>query len=107
MIIDPFITGNPLTKAKIKNIRVQYVLVTHSHFDHLGDTVAIARRNHATVIASYELAQYLSRFGVRTFAMNVGGSRRFRFGSVQLTQAPTVHPLSRNIHPVRYTPDRR
>lgn len=57
--IDPWITGNPSATVKLKDIRVQYVLLTHGHADHIADAVAIARRNNATIIAVYELATYL------------------------------------------------
>lgn len=87
LIIDPFLTGNPLTQVKPRNIHVQYILVTHGHFDHIGDTLKLAKQNRATVIAEYELAEYLTRQGVNTFSMNIGGPAQFPFGSVELTQA--------------------
>lgn len=92
IIIDPFLTGNPLIKINLKKIRVSHILVTHGHFDHLGDTILLAKQNRATVIAEYELAEYLSSQGVKTFSMNVGGPYQFPFGSVELTQA--VHSSS-------------
>lgn len=87
IVIDPWITGNPLATVKLKDIHVQYVLLTHGHEDHIADALAIAKRNRATIIAVYELATYLGRKGVRTFPMNIGGSRRFPFGTVKVTEA--------------------
>jgi L-ascorbate metabolism protein UlaG (beta-lactamase superfamily) len=87
LIIDPFLTGNPSAKAKAEDIRVDYVLVTHGHNDHVGDAVEIAKRNDATVIAAYELATMLSWQGVKAHALHIGGGFDFPFGRVKLTQA--------------------
>ncbi|MBN6187996.1 metal-dependent hydrolase [Aneurinibacillus sp. BA2021] len=87
LIIDPFLTGNSLAKAKPEEIEVQYVLLTHGHGDHIGDALAIAKRNDATVVATHELATYLGWQGVKTHAMNLGGAHAFDFGSVKMTQA--------------------
>jgi len=56
LIIDPFLTRNPLAQVKAEDIRCDYVLVTHGHFDHVGDAADIAKRNDATIISSYEVA---------------------------------------------------
>ncbi len=87
LIIDPWITGNPLARTMLRSIKVRYVLLTHGHSDHIADAVKIAKRNNATVIAVYELAEYLRWKGVKVFPMNIGGSRKFPFGTVKLTQA--------------------
>lgn len=87
LIIDPFLTDNPLAQAKPADIRCDFVLVTHGHFDHVGDAVEIARRNDATVISSYEVADWLAREGVKTHPMGLGGGFAFPFGRVKLTIA--------------------
>jgi len=79
-IIDPFITGNPDITYGLKadDVKVNYVLVTHGHGDHIGDAVAIAKNNNATLIAPYELATYCQNQGVENVVpMHIGGSRRF------------------------------
>ncbi len=79
-IIDPFINGNPDVTYGLKpeDVKVNYVLVTHGHGDHLGDTVQIAQNNNATLIAPYELATYCANQGVQNIApMHIGGSKRF------------------------------
>ncbi|MDR6548975.1 metal-dependent hydrolase [Paenibacillus qinlingensis] len=94
LIIDPFLTGNPQAVAKAEDIKVDYILVTHGHGDHVGDTVAIAERNNATVIAPNDLARYLGFQGVKTHGMGIGGAFEFPFGKVKLTLA--LHDSSYN-----------
>jgi glyoxylase-like metal-dependent hydrolase (beta-lactamase superfamily II) len=50
VLIDPFITDNPLSPLKAHELETDYILVSHGHGDHLGDTVSIAKRTGATVI---------------------------------------------------------
>ena len=87
LIIDPFLTGNPLAQVKADSIRCDYVLVTHGHFDHVGDALDIAKRNGATIISSYEVADWLSRQGAKGHGMGLGGGFDFPFGRVKLTVA--------------------
>lgn len=86
--IDPFLKDNPLASAKPEDINAKFVVLTHGHGDHLGDTVAIAKRNDAMVIATFELANYCNKQGVeKVHHMNTGGSFTFPFGKVKLTIA--------------------
>jgi len=88
ILIDPFLTGNPLAKVAAEELSADYIIVSHGHGDHIGDTVSIARRCNALVIANYEIAIWLEGKGVeRTHGMNTGGSFAFDFGSVKLTMA--------------------
>ncbi len=80
IIIDPFITGNPDVNYGLKpsDIKVNYILVTHGHGDHLGDAVEIAKSNNATLIAPYEVAIYCTNKGVKNVhPMHIGGAHRF------------------------------
>ena len=87
LIIDPFLTGNPLAPVKAADIACDYVLVTHGHADHVGDAVDIAKRNDATIISSYEVATWLSQQGAKAHGMGLGGAFKFPFGRVKLTIA--------------------
>ncbi|MGN7412951.1 metal-dependent hydrolase [Paenibacillus sp. SAF-068] len=87
ILIDPFITGNSNTDLNAATVQADVILLTHGHGDHVGDTVAIAKRNDALVIASPELADMLGWEGVRTHPMSIGGAYTFDFGKVKLTQA--------------------
>lgn len=86
--IDPFLTGNPKAIVKPSDIKCDYIVLTHGHGDHFGDTVEIARINNALVLATFELANYTERKGVRNVhTLNLGGGFNFPFGRVKLTLA--------------------
>lgn len=87
LLIDPFISGNPLTDLKVGEQNPSYILLTHGHNDHVGDTVEIAKRSGAKVIAPNELANYLATLGIETVGMNIGGQASFDFGELKYTQA--------------------
>ncbi|MEH7298644.1 metal-dependent hydrolase [Neobacillus drentensis] len=87
IIIDPFITGNSLTDLTIDEVKPDVIILTHGHGDHVGDTVELAKRNNALVIANADLCAFLSFQGVKTHAMHIGGAYQFEFGKVKLTQA--------------------
>lgn len=87
LLIDPFITGNELTDLVVEEQQPDYILLTHGHNDHVGDTVAIAKQSGAKVIAPNELAIYLGQQGLDTHGMNIGGSYTFDFGKLTYTKA--------------------
>ncbi|CAI8893532.1 conserved hypothetical protein [Brevibacillus sp. IT-7CA2] len=87
IMIDPFISGSPVAATKLEDISVQYILLTHGHQDHILDAVELAKKNDATIVATHELATYLSWQGVKTISMNLGGSVKLPFGKVKMTQA--------------------
>jgi L-ascorbate metabolism protein UlaG (beta-lactamase superfamily) len=85
--IDPFITGNPAATIRAEEIEPTVILVTHAHDDHVGDTVKLADRTGAKVIAQVELAGFLAKKGCDTITPNYGGTAQFDGGSVKLTPA--------------------
>ncbi|MCM2531425.1 metal-dependent hydrolase [Neobacillus pocheonensis] len=87
ILIDPFITGNQLTDLKIDGVKPDVIILSHGHNDHVGDTVALAKKHNALVIANADLTTFLSWQGVNTHGMNIGGAYQFDFGKVKLTQA--------------------
>lgn len=89
-IIDPYITGNPLTTAKVEDITgLTHIFITHGHGDHIGDGIELAKSNDALVITNAEISGYLSSKGLKTHAMHIGGRHTFDFGIVKLT--PALH----------------
>ena len=58
LIIDPFITGNPMTDLKVDELAVDWILVTHGHSDHIGDMVSLAKKTDATIISIVEITDY-------------------------------------------------
>jgi L-ascorbate metabolism protein UlaG (beta-lactamase superfamily) len=87
VLVDPFLTGNPRAAASADEVEATTILLTHGHADHLGDTVAIAKRTGATVVAIVELANEVGAAGVDVRDPNLGGTETFDWGSVRLVPA--------------------
>lgn len=88
ILIDPFFSGNPASPVSADKVSADYILVTHGHGDHVGDTVAIAKRTGATVISNFEICNWLSGQGVKhTHSQHLGGGFRHPFGYLKLTLA--------------------
>lgn len=65
VFIDPWIKGNPVSPIKLEDIKkADLILITHDHFDHVGDAVALAKATGATVVAMYETAIKLMEDGL-------------------------------------------
>jgi L-ascorbate metabolism protein UlaG (beta-lactamase superfamily) len=87
--IDPFLTGNPKADLEAAELpKLDAILLTHGHGDHLGDAVPLAKRDRATVVAPYELALFCADQGApNVHPMHIGGARDFPFGRVKLVVA--------------------
>src|SRR4051812_49592813 len=88
VLVDPFLTGNPKAAATADEVPADVILLTHGHGDHLGDTVDIAKRTGATVVAIVELANEIGGAGVENVLdPNLGGTVKFDWGWVKLVPA--------------------
>lgn len=87
VVIDPFLSGNPQASQGPDETTCDAVVVTHAHEDHIGDTVAIARKNEATVIACHEIAVWAGNQGCEAMGGNPGGRLVTDWGWVAFTQA--------------------
>ena len=88
LLIDPFFTGNPMAKISADDVNPDYILLTHGHGDHVGDTVAIAKRTGATVIANFEIVGWLNGQGIdKAHPQHLGGGFQHPFGHVKFTVA--------------------
>ena len=88
LLIDPFLTGNPTASVAAKDISCTHIALSHGHSDHIGDTVDIARRCGAVVVAPFETANFLGEQGVEHLEPgNPGGRVQASFGSVVFVQA--------------------
>jgi L-ascorbate metabolism protein UlaG (beta-lactamase superfamily) len=88
LLIDPFITGNPLAPVQAETIAADYILVSHGHGDHVGDTVAIAQRTGATVVSNFEIQNWMVAQGVKNVhPQHIGGGFNYPWGRVKLTLA--------------------
>ncbi len=87
ILIDPFFTYNKNAKIKPVDVKTDYIILSHAHGDHIGDTIEIAEKNDATIIAVHELSEYLISKGLKSHGMGIGGQREFPFGKVKFTIA--------------------
>ena len=87
VLIDPFLTGNPKAAVSADEVPATTLLLTHGHGDHVGDTVAIAKRTGAPVVAITELAGELGEEGVEVVDCNLGGTATFDWGWAKLVPA--------------------
>lgn len=87
ILIDPFFDGNPTSPIKSEEADAEYIILTHGHADHFGDTEKIGKRNNSLVIAVLELANYCEKKGLRSHGMQIGGAFNFDFGRVKFTLA--------------------
>jgi len=90
LLVDPYFTGNPVATITAQDVNADYILVTHGHFDHVGDVVAIAKRTGAMVISNAEIAEWMEKQGVqKTHGQHIGGGHGYPFGYLKLT--PALH----------------
>jgi L-ascorbate metabolism protein UlaG (beta-lactamase superfamily) len=91
IMIDPWLDENPAADIRAADVKkLDYILVSHGHFDHFADCIPLAKRTGATVISTFELVSFCQQEGVKNgHGMNIGGAYLFPFGRVKLT--PAVH----------------
>ncbi|MCB0751246.1 MAG: metal-dependent hydrolase, partial [Ignavibacteriae bacterium] len=88
ILIDPFLDDNPTSPVKSNEIkRVDYIVLTHAHGDHIGDAFKIADRTEPIFICVNELANYCASNGYTAHNMHIGGAYNFDFGKIKFTIA--------------------
>jgi L-ascorbate metabolism protein UlaG (beta-lactamase superfamily) len=89
VVLDPFLDDSPTAPVKAADVEAHFVLVSHGHFDHVADAASIAHRTGATVVANFEICQWLAtKHAVQnTIGMNLGGQLALPFGTVKMTIA--------------------
>ena len=92
LLIDPFLTKNPATPEAFKNLsryKPDAILVSHSHFDHSGDALEIAKASGAPVVGTFDFISSLGLPDKQAVGGNVGGT--FAFGDVKVHLVPAMH----------------
>ncbi|KAB2967286.1 MAG: metal-dependent hydrolase [Thermoanaerobaculia bacterium] len=91
VLVDPFLESNPVCPPAARRFeRLDLILVTHAHGDHMADAVALARAHRARVIAQYDLCEWLALQGVEdTSGMNLGGTQEAL--GLKITQVRADH----------------
>lgn len=88
LLIDPFLSENPQATVKPEEAQADYILISHGHFDHVADALAVARRTGATVISNFEICTWFNKQGYEnTHPQHIGGGFNYPFGRVKLTLA--------------------
>lgn len=91
VLVDPWVMGNPMCPDREKRLsKVDVMLCTHGHFDHIGDAVEIAKKHNPAVVGIFELCTWMQKKGVQnTSAMNKGGTQTV--GDIKVTMVHAVH----------------
>jgi len=90
LVVDPYISENPAATLKPEEVEADFILITHGHFDHVGDAVNIAKRTGAMVISNFEISQWMEKQGVaNVHGQHIGGAHDHPFGTLKLT--PALH----------------
>jgi L-ascorbate metabolism protein UlaG (beta-lactamase superfamily) len=87
ILVDPFLTGNPAAAITADKVPADFILITHGHGDHIGDTAQIAKRTNATVISNFEIAEWFEKKGIKSHGQHLGGGFNHPFGYTKLTLA--------------------
>lgn len=90
LLVDPFLDDSPVAPVKAEAVEADFILLTHGHFDHVADSVPIAKRTKATVIANFEICEWLKGQGIaeeKVVPLNTGGGCDQPFGRITMTLA--------------------
>lgn len=88
LLVDPFLDGNPAATVSPDQVEADYILLSHGHSDHVGDTIEIAKRTGATVISNAEIYEWLYKKGFENLReQHIGGGHNYPFGYLKFTNA--------------------
>ena len=87
IIVDPFLTGNPAASISPEAVEADFILISHGHGDHVGDSIPIAKRTGAMVVSNDEIANWFANQGVKSHGQHLGGGFKHPFGYLKLTFA--------------------
>jgi L-ascorbate metabolism protein UlaG (beta-lactamase superfamily) len=87
LLVDPYFTDNPAANTSADDVQADYIVVSHGHGDHVGDTISIAKRTGATIISNFEIASWFEAKGLPMHPQHLGGGFTHPFGYLKLTLA--------------------
>lgn len=93
LLVDPWLEGNPSFPAGAEPSRVDYILVTHGHFDHIADAVRLSNAHKAPIICGYELSLWFGTQGAEHVNGHGKGSRN-RYGNLTVAVTNAFHSSS-------------
>ena len=90
VLVDPFLNDNPQAKRSADDFSPDFILLTHGHGDHVADAMGIAERSGATIVANFEIVNWVESQGhEKTHPQHIGGAWNHPFGRVKMT--PALH----------------
>jgi L-ascorbate metabolism protein UlaG (beta-lactamase superfamily) len=87
VLIDPFLSDCPTASTSAEAVEADFILISHGHGDHIGDSVKVAKRTEATVISNFEISTWFQNQGIEAHAQHIGGGFHHPFGYLKLTLA--------------------
>lgn len=90
VLVDPWVTSNPKSPVKLEDVKADVILITHDHFDHASDLVAVAKQTGAKVVLQPEISKRYQGEGLpadQTVQMNIGGSVEVEGLTITMTEA--------------------
>jgi L-ascorbate metabolism protein UlaG (beta-lactamase superfamily) len=87
ILVDPFLSGNPMAPVSADRVEADFILLSHGHGDHVGDTIEIAKRTGAMVISNFEIAGWCEEKGTKAHGQHLGGGYQHPFGYLKFTLA--------------------
>ncbi len=88
ILIDPFFSGNPASSVKnIADVSADFIIITHAHADHIGDSIKIAKQCGAVVLSNFEIITRLNSTGIHGEPLYIGGKREFKTGWIKFFPA--------------------
>ncbi|MGL6298559.1 MAG: metal-dependent hydrolase, partial [Methanobacteriaceae archaeon] len=89
ILIDPFISNNPVCQVPVEEFSPDLICISHGHADHFGDAMEIANLTNANVLANHEISLFLSKQGIESMGMNIGGTVDFQ--DIKITMLNAEH----------------
>ena len=86
ILIDPFISQNPVASFDYTKEKITHIFVTHGHSDHLGDAIIISKNTGAQLVTVFELALYCQQRGANALPVGLGATLNFDFGKARCQQ---------------------
>jgi L-ascorbate metabolism protein UlaG (beta-lactamase superfamily) len=87
ILVDPFLSDCPTASIAAEDVDADFILISHGHGDHIGDSVEVAKRTEATVISNFEISTWFQNQGIEAHAQHIGGGFHHPFGYLKLTLA--------------------
>ena len=87
ILVDPFLSDSPTAATTSEDVKADFILISHGHGDHVGDSIEVAKRTKASVICNFEISLWFQNQGIEVHAQHIGGGFHHPFGYLKLTLA--------------------